>query len=109
MREGFGAAVGTDLLGLFFEPLPEASLAEMLTAAIREMRLVQYLDADHTLVVIREILHEFILSHFEDSFEISHDQGPQFDCHVEEPRSSLLFLAPPTIITSQRHLICACA
>ena len=75
MSEGFRATVGTDLLGLFLEPLLEASLAEMLTAAVREMRLVQYLGADHTLVIIREILHEVILRHFENSFEISYDQG----------------------------------
>ena len=36
----------------------------MLTAAVREVRFVQYLGADHTLVVIREILHEVILRHF---------------------------------------------
>ena len=64
MSEGLRAAVGTDLLGLFLEPLLEASLAKMLTAAIREVRLVQYLGADHTLVIIREILHELILRHF---------------------------------------------
>ena len=64
MREGFRAAVGTFLLGLFLEPLLEAGLAKMLTAAIREMRFVQHLGADHTLVVIRKILHEFILRHF---------------------------------------------
>ena len=64
MREGFRAAVGANLLGLFLEPLLEASLEKMLTAAIREVRLVQHLSADHTLVVIGEILHEFMLRHF---------------------------------------------
>jgi hypothetical protein len=54
---------GADLLGLFFEPLLEASLTKMLTAAISEVRFVQHLGADHTQVVIRELLHEFILRH----------------------------------------------
>jgi hypothetical protein len=69
VNEYFGAAVGTDLLGLFLEPLLEASLTKMLTAAIGEVRFVQHLGADHTLVVIRELLHEFILRHF--SLEIT--------------------------------------
>ena len=64
MSEGFRAAVGTDLLGFIFEPLLEACLTKMLTAAVREVRFVQHLGADHTLVVIREILHEVILRHF---------------------------------------------
>jgi hypothetical protein len=67
--EGFRAAVGADLLGLFLEPLLEASLTKMLTAAIGEVRFVQYLGADHTLVIIRELFHEFILRHF--SLEIT--------------------------------------
>jgi hypothetical protein len=64
MLEGFRAAVGANLLGFFLEPLLEASLTKMLTAAIGEVRFVQYLGADHTLVVIRELLHEFIFRHF---------------------------------------------
>jgi hypothetical protein len=64
VREGFRATVGTDLLGLFLEPLLEASLTKMLTAAIGEVRFVQHLGADHTLVVIRELLHELIICHF---------------------------------------------
>ena len=64
MKEGFRATVGTNLLSLVFEPLLEANLTEMLTTAICEVRLVQRLSADHTLVVIRELLDEFILRHF---------------------------------------------
>jgi hypothetical protein len=64
VSEYFRAAVGTDLLGFFLEPSLEASLTKMLTAAIGEVRFVQHLGADHTQVVIWELLHEIILRHF---------------------------------------------
>ena len=79
MSKGFRAAVGANLLGLFLEPLLEASLAEMLTATICEVRFDQHLGADHTLVVIREILHELILRHklkAASRFHMIKNQGP---------------------------------
>ena len=64
MREGFRATVRTNHLSLFFEPLLEANLTEMLTAAVCEVRFVQHLSADHTLVVIEKPLDEIIFRHF---------------------------------------------
>ena len=77
MSKGFRAAVGANLLGFFLEPLLEACLTKMLTAAIREMRFVQYLDADHTLVIIREILHEVTVRHFASRYHMIKGQVQQ--------------------------------
>ena len=67
MREGFRTTVRTNFLSLFLEPLLEANLAEMLTTAVCEVRFLQHLGADHTLVIIRELLDELILRHFYDT------------------------------------------
>lgn len=64
VREAFRATVRADFPFLLFEPLLEASLAKMLTTAIREVRFIQYLSTDHAQVVIRELFNESILYRF---------------------------------------------
>lgn len=64
MREALRVTVRANFFFLLFEPLLEASLAKMLTTAVREMGLVQHLRADHALIVIGELFDEFILLHF---------------------------------------------
>jgi len=61
MWKALSAAMGANLFSLFFEPLLEARVAEVLSAATSEVRVSECLDADHAAMLILYFFNKIII------------------------------------------------